>query len=153
MAMCIDLEDEDDQPRIVYDIIRRSPYGDEVTDRDYEDQGLAEMRAAQLYLINGSTTVFKAVPRPDIYEPLEHTYCQSCWNPVEVMGDPLCARCESKVLDREFTVRVQVIRVWDVPVKAIDANTALWSVYEMSSAQIEEMGNLINIELDNAELW
>ena len=52
----------------------------------------------------------------------------------------------------KVTVRIQVIRVYDVEVEAPSNNDALDIVEKMSTTEIAERGTFIDVETDYAEV-
>ncbi len=50
------------------------------------------------------------------------------------------------------TVRIQVIKVYEIDVEAKTDQEARIKTYSMQSTKIEKEGELINLELDNAEI-
>lgn len=50
------------------------------------------------------------------------------------------------------TVRIQVIKVYDLDIEAVNADEALGKAYAMQSTKIENIGALVDVSTDFVEL-
>lgn len=59
---------------------------------------------------------------------------------------------ETKKNTKNYTVGIQVIRVFRVNIKAKNEDEAIDKAYEMESNAIEKDGNLMSVDTDYAEI-